>query len=620
MRGSRLLLDWCLIAACSTLLVVGFTLSGLTARVDNLLYDRLIVLRTTPPSDRLILIAIDNRSLQALGKWPWPRRYHAALLNQLAKVHPQAIAYDVLFTEAAVDDRALATAMRSAAPVYLPVLLDTPNAAGSLFSAVEPVPVLRQAAAGIGHVNVHFDNDGLVRRADLKVETDHHYWRHLMGLLAGANTNSPSPMPILFQPQIDAFQTSSFVDVMRGEVPAAFFKDRLVIVGATGDGMGDQFPVPLRGGGLMSGVDLQANMLNTMLAGRTGGTVPSGLSCCAALVPLWILLIGLWRWRPMTLLLVSLALVGSELIAAIGLFWGTGWWLAPTPAVLALMLVYSIWGWRRLAALSASVEYETRDFRGRRVSASRFAPVDRIADQVSDMRSAMAQSRTIRQSAQAREEALQMLSHDMRAPQASIITLLESESKSMAPALRARLSGYARRTLALADNFVQLARVNETPFAPEVVNLCDLVNEAIDDVYPLSAARKVDVVGVTIDEPHYVMAEPGLLIRALLNLLDNAIKYSPDGGSIECSVLREGTHVRCTIADHGVGMTEAQATALFQRFGPVGSGRNTGSSGAGLGLMLVKSVVERHGGTISYAGAENQGSAFSICLPAVDVA
>ncbi len=621
MRGPRLLLDWFVIAALATLIVLAFGLTGLTERLDNLVYDRLISLRAPPPNDKIFIVAIDNRSLAELGKWPWSRQTHIQLLNQLAKTRPKAIAYDVLFTEPSADDAALAAALTKAAPVYLPLLLDAPSAQNRGYGTVEPVPLLRAAAASIGHVNVHFDGDGLVRRADVALRTENRDVLHVMQLMAERNAANPVQIPILFQPKTETFRTASFVDVMRGEVPALFLRDKYVIIGATGDGMGDQFPVPLPGGGLMSGVDLQANMLNTMLSRLRVEQVPRWIACGAALLPLWILLLGLWRWRPTALLALSLGLITTAVLGCVVLFIGTGWWLPPAPALLALVFVCPVWGWRRLAALSASVEHETARFGLARTAApSRFSGADHIADRVDDMRAAMQHSRDLRDQAQEREAALQMLSHDMRAPQASIITLLESESKELAPALRSRLTGYARRTLALADNFVQLARVNETSFSPEEVNLSDLASEAIDELYPIYAARKILVFGTGLGEPNYIMAEPGLLIRVLLNLLDNAIKYSSDGGTVECAVQYEGRYVRLKITDQGSGMSAAQAAGLFTRFGSIGGKRLAGASGAGLGLTLVKSAMERHGGTVDCSSAPGAGSCFTLRFPAVDIA
>jgi len=266
-------------------------------------------------------------------------------------------------------------------------------------------------------------------------------------------------------------------------------------------------------------------------------------------------------------------------------------------------------------------ETETRDYANKLPAAASLAPrgpADRIEQHAQALQSAFARGRVIEQGARDREHALQLLSHDMRAPQASIISLLETDGKGLAPALKARVAGYARRTLALADNFVQLARVQESPFRPEDVNLSDVLNEAIDELYPLYSARKIHVTAEGLDEPCYIMGEPALLMRVLINIIDNAIKYSADGGAIRCRTVYDGDNVRCTITDEGHGMSEAQVAGLFQRFSPVGGQRNEGRSGSGLGLALVKSAVERHGGTIACTSAIAKGTSFTLSFPAAD--
>ncbi len=622
MRGARLLIDWSVIATLATVIVLALGWFGFATRADNLLYDRLLSFRAPPPSDQIIIVQMDNRSLQVLGKWPWPRRTHAHVLTQLAKAHPRAIAYDVLFTEPSDDDATLAQAMRTAGHVYLPLLIDASGVSGSGVSVVGPAPLLSQAAAGVGQVNVLSDRDSIVRRADPILAVNDKNWPHLMTLLVPPTNVPKQTFPISFQPSIDSFRTVSFVDVYNGEVPDVFLHDKIILIGASGDGMGDQFSVPVRYGGKMTGIDLQANMLNTMLSGAPITLLPSWLSALLALVPVWILLASLWRWRPGTLLLISLGLLLGCVMVSAGLFFGFGLWWPPTAALLGLAFVYPLWGWRRLAALSNMVDEETRAYRQSNAFTGHNPhprqPSDQIERQTRDLQSAFARGRAIEQSAQDREQALQLLSHDMRAPQASIITLLESEARDLPAGLKARVTGYARRTLALADNFVQLARVQESPFRPEEANLCDLLNEAIDELYPLYAARDIHVTADGLDEPCYINAEPALLVRVLINVIDNAIKYSTDGSSIHCSIVYDGHDVRCLIADQGVGMTPAQIDGLFERFSPIGRERHTGSAGSGLGLALVKFAVERHGGRVTCASTVGKGTVFTLSFPAID--
>ncbi len=622
MSGFRLLREWCIIATVATLLVLVFSLTGWSDRADNALYDRLISARAPSPSDEITIIAIDNRSLQALGRWPWPRYVHTKMLTQLAKMHPKTVSYDVLFNEPSADDALLAGAIKHASPVYLPLLFEAAGPNSDLAHASKPAPLLAKAAAGLGHVNVRFDSDGLVRSADVTLAADQQRWPHLMIQASGRSPPENPVLPIAFQPRTESFRTASFIDVLNGEVPDVFLRNKRVLVGAMGDGMGDQFPVPITGGGLMYGIDLQANMLNTILAGVRITILPRWASAIFGLIPLWILLGGFWRWRPRLILAASLLLVVACAVGSAVLMVMTGVWLPPVPALIGLLFASPVWGWRRLAALTGAIEtnltrYQRHGDFGSPQSAG-LARADQIAMQVSALDRVVDDNQTLRQSATDREHALQMLSHDMRAPQASIITLLESEGKGIAAPLAARLTSYARRTLTLADNFVQLARVNETRFTPEVVNLSDLLHEAVNELYPLYKARNIRVVYTDEEHAAYIMAEPALLIRVLMNVLDNAIKYSPDGGTITCRTVNDGQNIRCSIADKGSGMTADQVDGLFVRFSPVGGRRNTGSSGSGLGLTLVDQAMVRHGGSVNCTSQIGNGTEFTLLFPAVE--
>ena len=217
-----------------------------------------------------------------------------------------------------------------------------------------------------------------------------------------------------------------------------------------------------------------------------------------------------------------------------------------------------------------------------------------------------------------REQALQLLTHDMRSPQTSILALLAT-TPDLPPETSERIAAYARRTLALADGFVQLARAEVTPVSLEPVDLTDIAVEAIDEVWPQSAQRKIKIEQFGDDAPLMVQGDRGVLARTLVNLLGNAVKYSPDGSVIvvrAATVLDGGrTYVEVSVADQGPGLT-AQEAALafrpFQRFDRPGA---EAAHGAGLGLAFVQAAATRHGGGVTCKSAPGQGAVFTLRLP-----
>jgi CHASE2 domain-containing sensor protein len=165
----RLLIEWLIIIIFGTLACLLMLQWRATSAFDNMFYDQLSAASRPAPDHDILIINIDEQSLGELGKWPWPRTNHADLIEKLNVDRPRSILLDILVSEASSvrDDRALATAMRKSTPVYLPVNFATPGSDGRPFDVELPIPLLAEAAAGIGHVNILYDTDGIVRKVNI---------------------------------------------------------------------------------------------------------------------------------------------------------------------------------------------------------------------------------------------------------------------------------------------------------------------------------------------------------------------------------------------------------------------------------------------------------------------
>jgi heavy metal sensor kinase len=148
----------------------------------------------------------------------------------------------------------------------------------------------------------------------------------------------------------------------------------------------------------------------------------------------------------------------------------------------------------------------------------------------------------------------------------------------------------------------------------ERVQLEPLVLEALE-----TGARRAQGAGVTIRadtiEPAVVLGEAGALRRALANLVDNAIKYTPAGGKVELSLLVSDGQAQIVVRDTGIGIDAADAARIFDPFVRLDAARSRDEGGAGLGLALVRAIVEAHGGTITVDSAPGAGSRFTVRLP-----
>lgn len=176
LTGRRALVEWGLVAVLSALLVGWMALTPVADGADNLVYDALMRAEAGPADEDIVIIAIDDRSLEALGQWPWPRDLHARLIDRLTQAQAGPVAYDVLFTEASPQDGALAAALARNGNVRLPVVLDAPGLNGAAFREDAPAPGLTEAAAGLGHVNLTVDDDGVVRRLPLYLQAGDRTW------------------------------------------------------------------------------------------------------------------------------------------------------------------------------------------------------------------------------------------------------------------------------------------------------------------------------------------------------------------------------------------------------------------------------------------------------------
>lgn len=226
-----------------------------------------------------------------------------------------------------------------------------------------------------------------------------------------------------------------------------------------------------------------------------------------------------------------------------------------------------------------------------------------------------------REAERRREDLLRILSHDMRAPQASIITLLEMRQLDPSgfdnETLIARVGSYARRTLDLADDFLRLARAEQARVEQFVeLDLTDVAEEACAEAWTLAKAREIHIARNFEVREAPVRGDRSLLLRMMQNLLTNAIKFSPAGSTVVVTLEAQGISWLLRVADQGMGISKEDIPRLFTRFGRVGNGKDD-PGGVGLGLVMVRTVVERHRGVVSVASEPGKGSTFSVSLPAL---
>jgi CHASE2 domain-containing sensor protein/signal transduction histidine kinase len=351
--------------------VLAFVLAagGWLWRADRLVYDAALALWTRPAPDDVVIVAIDDASIEAIGRWPWKRSVHATLLQTLADAGPRALVLDLVLSESdpdPVQDELLAAALRRAAPVVLPVAWQA--APGAPLRVLEPVPLLR-AEATLGAAEAAVDADGVLRHAfAMSGPPDQPYPHLALAALRAGGQLQHEDLAIEHVDPSDAgpgwrrqgrflirylgppghVRHVSYVDVLRGAVAVDLLRGRYLLVGMTAQGLGDTLATPVNARQrAMPGVEVLAHTLTTLRSGQAPRAWPpwasGAVSALAAL--LLVLSFGYAGTRPA--LVLALASLPVALLASV-LALRAGQWCSPASFMLAAALAYPLWSWRRL--------------------------------------------------------------------------------------------------------------------------------------------------------------------------------------------------------------------------------------------------------------------------------
>ena len=280
------------LGACFFVYLILF--SNLLAPLNQLATDFLY--HPIAPNPNIAIIAIDSKSLDEIGPYPWPRAVHAALLDRLQADPPRLIAFDLLFPQPSPDDAAFAAAMQKNGSVLLGTIGvpaaaydKEPETLPSFDVVILPEEILRSAANAIGHRSIEPDADGVVRRMATAIRANEINYPAL-GLAAAAQTlgvkdiqydlpartvhvgslNLPvdeyGNVLLNFTSPSSGIPSYSYVDVFRGNVPASTFRDKLVFIGGTGNIESQEYAIPLNlDNTRIHDIHLQADLASMLL-------------------------------------------------------------------------------------------------------------------------------------------------------------------------------------------------------------------------------------------------------------------------------------------------------------------------------------------------------------------
>jgi CHASE2 domain-containing sensor protein/nitrogen-specific signal transduction histidine kinase len=705
--------EWCGLTFLVLLVLALSVAANVFTPVGNIFFDGVQRMRMQAPNNKIIIVAIDDRSLSELGGWPLPRNLYANFLQNLADSgnYPKAVGFDILMIDPTPHDQALAKQI-SRHKTVLPAELHFDEKRREVVVSPPPLTIAKSTAT-ISHVNVSFDEDGFIRGSNLVEAGIPHFSVAMSGrndLISGF-INHYSRFSLI-RPEI-GFTTISLSDALQKNYPLSIFKDAYVLVGSTAPSLGDHYPSIYAGRQKAGtpGVLFQASLLNDILQKSLISQASPQLRFCIYACGLLIILVGILLLSPSTEFILTFSVITLMLIVSILLLLKWNYWLDPTPLVAAVLVIKPIWAWRRMNMVilfmrERAQEMRLNDIAPKKIRHDRFLVRDAVLQysNVLDQAILLAKNRLdsfekiinelpeamfvlnsddelllvnkrfqslfskeffksdmsidallnhlgcslkylegllglspgknhlhlkgvdgltreymvhrvevnfdasnplsiimfievteLLQFQLQRDRTLQLLSHDMRTPVASILTLCRKMQMSASlssdgskPLLD--ISSHSRRLLSMMDDFILSIRAEESEYVLSTVLFEALLDQAIYEVRDLAQERQMKIRVDEIDAGIFVQVQNRLIERVLINLLVNAIRHGRSATEIVIKIslstsMGKQPMLRCEFInsiDQPNGSIPAKAE----------------HKGFGLGTSFIDRVVMRHHGLI----------------------
>ena len=212
------------------------------------------------------------------------------------------------------------------------------------------------------------------------------------------------------------------------------------------------------------------------------------------------------------------------------------------------------------------------------------------------------------------------ISHELKTPVGALAVLAEALSQEDDLEIIHRLSekmvDEAIRVGRTIDDLLELSRIEFGGEAvKDEVDAAVILSESISRAAPLAALHSIKIAMAELPSPLKVVGDRRQLVSAIGNLVENAVKYSESGSSVEVSARPDGDSVEFAVTDFGLGIPARDLDRVFERFYRVDRARSRDTGGTGLGLAIVRHVANNHGGDVSVTSIEGEGSTFSLKIP-----
>ena len=237
------------------------------------------------------------------------------------------------------------------------------------------------------------------------------------------------------------------------------------------------------------------------------------------------------------------------------------------------------------------------------------------------------QTRLANETSRLKSEFLANMSHELRTPLNGIIGFSELIADGKGGPLNPKQQRFidnillsSRHLLHLINDLLDLAKIEagKLEVTPQVVSAGELISEVAESVRSLADLKHIAITIQVVEAADTIFADPARFKQVVYNYVSNAIKFTPDHGTITVRLSPAGNgSVRLDVTDTGIGIEASDLSKLFQQFQQLDTGAAKRYAGTGLGLALVKKLVEQHGGTVDVKSEPGAGSCFSAVFPAV---
>lgn len=451
---------------------------------------------------------------------------------------------------------------------------------GPFEQAIPPL-FARHDLSNIGVVDMERDEDGVVR----KVLT---YWTETPQMaekLTNINISSErSSLLINFRGPQNTFAQLSVGELLSGDLPQDYLKNKIVIIGAS-HVTGQRYLTPL---GSMTRSEIIAQVSDNLLNDRWIKRLPSWVYILFALILALIAVLIVTQYPQSVALFFYIWLGLLSVSASIYAFDVFSIWLPAVGSLISLMLVWFVF-----------VGYQ----------ASRIERRNFMLEQ---------EQRYLHELEQLKSNFVSLISHDLKTPLAKIqgvIDRLKSQPQNQLGADLESLENSAGELNRYIQSILKVMRVESRDFQLSLAStdLNELIEDAVKSLRPLAEDKNISLT-THLDPLFLVDLDPTLIREVVQNIIENAIKYSPQNGSVSVRSFETDTEIGFEVSDSGEGIPPEELSTVWGKF-VRGQGQSHKTKGSGLGLYLVKYFVELHGGRVTLQSEVGRGTQVGFYLP-----